>query len=126
MDLKKVNLFLLGGFYIVAGFNHFINPEFYLALIPPYLPFHDLINIVSGVIEISLGIGVLVEKSRKWSSYLLVAMLIAFIPAHVYFLQIGSCIDSGLCAPQWVSWVRLIIIHPLLIWWALSVRNYTK
>lgn len=54
---------MLGGFYIVAGFNHFINPEFYLALIPPYLPFHELINVLSGVIEVGLGIGVLVEKA---------------------------------------------------------------
>ena len=124
MDMKKVNLFLLAGFFILAGLNHFRNPEFYLDLIPSYLPYHDAINVLSGIAEIGLGIGVLFQKTRKWASYLLVAMLVAFIPAHVYFLQIGSCVEGGLCAPQWVGWVRLVVIHPLLIWWALSVRNF--
>lgn len=123
MDLKKINLFLLSGFYVFAGTNHFIDPEFYYGLIPDYLPYHDAINLISGVAEIVLGIGVLFEKTRTWSSYLLVAMLICFIPAHVYFLQIGSCIETGLCVAEWISWVRLLVIHPLLILWALSVRK---
>lgn len=123
MDLKKINLFLLSGFYVFAGANHFIDPEFYYGLIPDYLPFHKAINYVSGVAEIILGIGVLFQKTRTWSSYLIVAMLISFIPAHVYFLQIGSCIEDGLCVAEWISWARLLVIHPLLIWWALSVRN---
>ena len=123
MDLKKVNVFLISGFYVFAGINHFVDPEFYYGLIPDYLPYHDAINLISGVAEIVLGIGVLFEKTRTWSSYLLVAMLICFIPAHVYFLQIGSCIETGLCVAEWISWVRLLVIHPLLILWALSVRK---
>ena len=126
MDLKKLNLFLLSGFYVFAGVNHFINPQFYYDLIPDYLPFHELINVVSGLAEISLGIGVIFQKTRKWSSYLLVAMLISFIPAHVYFIQIGSCIEGGMCVAEWIGWVRLLFIHPLLIWWALSVINTDK
>ncbi|MBO6524729.1 MAG: hypothetical protein JJ971_12940 [Balneolaceae bacterium] len=121
MDLKKVNLFLLSGFYIIAGINHFINPEFYYPLIPDYLPFNEAINYGSGLVEILLGIGVLTKKTRTLSSYLLVVMLVSFIPAHIYFIQIGSCTDTGLCVPEWISWSRLIIIHPLLIAWALSV-----
>ena len=126
MDLKKLNLFLLSGFYVFAGVNHFINPQFYYGLIPDYVPFHELINVLSGIAEISLGIGVIFQKTRKWSSYLLVAMLISFIPAHVYFIQIGSCIEGGMCVAEWIGWVRLLFIHPLLIWWALSVINTDK
>ncbi len=122
MDLKKLNLLLLSAFYVFAGVNHFINPQFYYGLIPDYLPFHELINVVSGLAEISLGIGVIFYKTRKWSSYLLIAMLISFIPAHVYFIQIGSCIEGGMCVAEWIGWARLLIIHPLLILWALSVN----
>ena len=126
MDLKKLNLFLLSSFYVFVGVNHFINPQFYYGLIPDYVPSHELINVVSGLAEISLGIGVIFQKTRKWSSYLLVAMLISFIPAHVYFIQIGSCIEGGMCVAEWIGWVRLLFIHPLLIWWALSVINTDK
>lgn len=124
MDLKKANLFLLSGFYVFAGANHFVNPEFYYGLIPDYLPFPDVINLIAGVAEVLFSAGLLFKATRKWSSYLLVAMLISFIPSHIYFLQIGSCIEGGLCVAEWISWVRLFVIHPLLIFWALSVRNY--
>ena len=126
MDLKKLNLFLLSGFYVFAGVNHFINPQFYYDLIPDYLPFHELINVVSGLAEITLGIGVIFQKTRKWSSYLLVTMLISFVPAHIYFIQIGSCVEGGMCVSEWIGWARLLIIHPLLIWWALSVTSTDK
>lgn len=126
MDLKTANLYLLSGFYVVAGVNHFINPDFYYSLIPEYLPFHDAINYLSGFAEVLLGIGVLFQKTRRLSSYLLVVMLISFIPAHIYFIQIGSCVEGGLCVKEWISWVRLIVIHPFLIAWALSVKDDKK
>jgi hypothetical protein len=53
-------------------------------------------------------------------------MLISFIPAHIYFIQIGSCVEGGMCVSEWIGWARLLIIHPLLIWWALSVTSTDK
>lgn len=108
-------------FYIIAGFNHFINPEFYLPLIPPAFPKPEWINYGSGMVEIFLGIGVYLPKTRKFAAYAVVLMLVAFIPSHVYFIQIGSCIGEGLCVAEWIGWVRLLLIHPILIFWAWSV-----
>lgn len=116
---------MMAGFYILAGLNHFINPDFYTPLIPDYLGNPDLINAVSGVAEIILGAGILFDGTRKVSSYLIIAMLIAFIPAHIYFMESGNCIEGGLCVAAWVSWVRLLIIHPLLMYWAWSVSRVT-
>jgi HAMP domain-containing protein len=28
-----------------------------------------------------------------------------------------------LCVPMWVAWLRLFLIHPLLIWWVWQARN---
>jgi uncharacterized membrane protein len=113
--------YMLGAFYIAAGVNHFINPAFYLPLIPPYFPHPEVINIVAGVVEIVLGLMVFWDRTVWWGCMAIIAMLIAFIPSHVYFVQIGSCIDGGLCVPPWVGWVRLIVIHPILLFWAWSV-----
>ena len=116
--MKKILLYFMSAFYILAGINHFVNPQFYIDLIPPYFPFKEFINILSGVIEIVLGILLIPNKSRKLAGYAIILMLIAFIPSHVYFIQIGSCIEEGLCVSEIMGWVRLIIIHPLLIAWA--------
>lgn len=118
MDLKKkISLYILCTFYVFGGINHFVNPDFYYKLIPDYLPWHITINIISGLAEIMLGIGMLFKQTRKISAYGIIAMLIAFIPSHVYFIQIGGCVEDGLCAPLWIGWVRLVIIHPILIGW---------
>jgi uncharacterized membrane protein len=75
------------------------------------------------MVEIMGGIGLLIPITRKIAAFGIMAMLIAFIPSHVYFIQVGSCIREGLCVPEWVGWVRLIIIHPILIYWAWSNRK---
>lgn len=121
--MKKAAFWLLVAFYLFAGANHFINPSFYSGLIPPYLPWHDLINIFSGVAEIVLACLLLVPRTRMLASKGIIVLLILFIPAHIYFIQINSCIPDGLCVPQWLGWVRLIIVHPLLIAWAWWCRK---
>jgi len=122
--MKKISLYLQTFFYVFAGSNHFINPEFYFPLIPEYLSGLSVeINIASGLIEILFGIALLFSKTRKMAALGIVLMLVAFIPSHVYFIQIGSCIEGGLCVPAWIGWTRLLIIHPLLIWWAYAARR---
>ena len=115
--IKKASFSILVFFFILAGLNHFRAPDFYLPLIPEYLPFPDGINYVSGVLEILLGVGLIPRLSRRWAAYGIIAMLIAFIPSHVYFIEKGGCLDGGLCVPSWVAWVRLVVVHPLLIAW---------
>lgn len=127
MDLKgKVKQFsryILGVFYIAAGINHFISPEFYIALMPPYFPAPEVLNILAGIAEIALGLLVFFDSTLRWACYTIIAMLIAFIPVHVYFIQVGSCIKGSLCTPEWLGWVRLVVVHPLLLLWARAVSK---
>ncbi len=116
--LKRISLYVMSAFYMFAGVNHFRNPEFYAGLIPPYLPNPDLINTASGVAEILLGALLLFSKTRKIAAVGIIAMLIAFVPAHVYHIQTGGCPTEELCAPLWATWVRLLVLQPLLIVWA--------
>ncbi|MBW1297029.1 DoxX family protein [Aquimarina litoralis] len=123
MDIKRILLYLLSGFFFIAGINHFVYPDFYLPLIPEYLGYPEIINYSSGMAEVLLSIGLLFAYTRKVSAYLIIVLLIIFIPSHAYFITIGSCVPDGLCVPSWVAWVRLIIIHPLFMVWAWYVRG---
>lgn len=116
--LKRISLYVMSTFYLFAGVNHFRNPDFYYGLIPSYLPNPDLIISVSGVAEILLGALLLFSKTRKIAALGIIAMLIAFIPAHVHHIQTGGCPTEELCAPLWATWVRLLVVHPLLMLWA--------
>lgn len=121
--LKKISLFLMSAFYLFAGINHFRNPDFYSGLVPPYLPNPDFIILISGIAEILLGALLLFPKTRKLAAYGIIAMLIAFVPAHIHHIQTGGCPSERLCAPLWVTWVRLLVFQPLLIAWAWWNRN---
>jgi len=71
-------------FFVVAGINHFVNPDFYLQIIPPYLPWHDAINAVSGAAEVLLGILVAIPRTRRIGGWGSIALLIAIFPANLY------------------------------------------
>lgn len=121
--LPRIAVYLLGAFYILGGVNHYINPDFYLPLIPDYIPYHSLLNYASGVGEVLAGIAVLIPATRKFGCNAILFLLIAFLPAHIYFIQKGGCLSDALCVPAWVAWVRLLVIHPVLIYWAYRCRN---
>lgn len=122
-NLMKLLRLTLIGFYLVAGIYHFINPEFYLGLIPDYLPYPEFINYLSGFLEIGLALGVALPKTRMLAVKGIIVLLVLFIPSHVYFIQIGSCVETAFCISPWISWVRLLLIHPLLLLWAWAVRK---
>lgn len=119
---KLLSLYVMAALYLLAGINHFRNPEFYTRIIPPYMGNAAMINSISGIAEISLGILLLFTITRKWACYAVILMLLAFIPAHIYMLQKGFCIGEN-CTPSWILWIRLLVLQPLLTWWAWSVRN---
>lgn len=125
MEIVMTRFFriLLIGFYLFAGSYHFINPSFYLDLIPNYLPYPEFINYASGFFEILFAVGVSIPKTRLIAVKGIIVLLILFIPSHVYFITVGSCVEAAFCVAPWIAWVRLLVVHPLLILWAWAIRK---
>ena len=115
---KKISLIIMILFYVVAGINHFREPGAYYRIIPSYLPNPVFINIMSGIIEIVLGILLIFPKTRKGAAYGIIILLILFIPAHFCMIQKGWCMSNGFCLPAWATWIRLFPLQFLLMWWA--------
>ena len=92
--ISKYSCFL---FYLSAGINHIISPDFYIDLIPDYLPHPHIINLLSGLIEITLSLLLLHPKYIKIGAWGIIVLLMFFIPSHIYFIKIGSCVPNGLC-----------------------------
>jgi uncharacterized membrane protein len=121
---KKISLWLQTLLYSAAGINHFVNPDSYIAMIPPYVPFKTEVNIWVGVIELCLGLSlILFRKQRKLVVIGIIFLLIAVFPAHIYHLQMkGNIPGFDLVIPVWGAWVR-IILQFVLIAWAWSIRK---
>jgi uncharacterized membrane protein len=67
--IKPISKFILAIFMISAGVMHFANPEFLLRIMPPYLPFHSELVMVSGVCEILLGTLLLVPQAPRLAAW---------------------------------------------------------
>lgn len=125
MRKRDISRYVLIGFYFFAGFNHFLMPEFYLPLIPQSWPAPEVLNVFGGLAEMAIAVAYISGRTRKWAMVALVALLIAFIPIHIDFIVKGSCVGS-LCVPAWLGWLRLLLVHPLLILWAIYAGKTEK
>ena len=110
-----VSRLALAAFFAIAGANHFLSPEPYLALMPPSLPWPAALVYLSGAAEIAGGIGVLPTRTRRLAGVGLIALLIAVFPANIYAVRHGFHI-GGHRVPSWMLWARLPF-QPLLIAW---------
>ena len=86
-QIKTISKYVLAMFMIVAGVMHFVNPAFFLKIMPPYLPLHKELVLLSGVFELLLGVLLLVPRSSRIASWGIVTLLIAVFPANLYLYQ---------------------------------------
>ncbi|MCW3034279.1 MAG: hypothetical protein JWM60_2624 [Solirubrobacterales bacterium] len=75
---------ICGPFFIAAGINHFVNPRFYLAIMPDYLPAHQELVDASGIAEMAGGAALLHPATRRFGGWWLIATLIAVFPANLH------------------------------------------
>lgn len=75
---------LFGPVFMLAGLNHFLNPRFYLRIMPPWLPAHEAVNVVSGAAEIFAGAAVVCpdQRVRRLGGWFSIATLVAVFPAN--------------------------------------------
>ena len=74
----------MGLFYIGAGVNHFLNPDFYMKIMPPYLPLHLELVYLSGIFEIVFGALLLIPRFTCQAAWGVIALLVAVFPANIH------------------------------------------
>ena len=83
MDITKLLIYVYVVFFISAGLNHFLNPQFYDAIVPDFIPFPRLIHQITGVIEIILPL-FLLTRFRKEAALLMMIFLVLLYGANLY------------------------------------------
>jgi uncharacterized membrane protein len=111
--LKLVMQWLLGVFFVLAGINHFRDPDFYRSIMPPYLPWHDLLVEVSGVCEVVLGLLLVVPRYTVPIAWGIIALLIAVFPANIHMAMNPQRYPDIHAA---FLWIRLPLQGVLIAW----------
>ena len=110
--IKTISKFVLAIFMIAAGIMHFVNPTFFLKIMPPYLPLHNELVLVSGIFEVLLGVLLLVPDCTRWAAWGIVALLIAVFPANLHVYQRQELI----AASSLVHLLRLPLQGVFILW----------
>mgnify|MGYP001285309194 CR=1 FL=1 len=112
--MKTATRWLFGVLFILAGVNHFLNPGFYVDIMPPYLPWHGALVAISGVAEIALGALLLFRRWSVRAGWGLMVLLVAIFPANLHMAMNPQLYPS--ISPV-ALWLRLPL-QGLLIAWA--------
>lgn len=110
--------------YISVGVKHFINPEFFIAIVPPSINWKEEAVLLSGFIEVILGILLLFTQTRKLASWGIILLLIAVFPANIY-LYISDIARETLNISKSQALYRMPFQLPLLIisYWHSKEKN---
>lgn len=106
----------LAVFFVTAGVMHLLRPEPYLAIMPPYIPYPELMVDLSGIAEILGGLGVLFPALRRAAGIGLIALLIAVFPANIHMAMANPEVPGLPHAPAWLLWARLPLQLLLIRW----------
>ena len=115
--VKQVFLWVMGLLYVIAGTTHFANTNFYLRIMPDYLPWHLGLVYLSGAFEILLGVLVVVPSTTRLAAWGLIALLIAVFPANIHMAVHQIPMQEG-AAPNPVALLLRLPFQAVLIAWA--------
>lgn len=100
--------------YLGAGINHFINPGFYIKIMPPWIGWHTQLVWISGVCEALFGLLLIFPATRRTGAWCIIALLVAVFPANIQ-MMLSYIAEHN---PRlWIAILRLPV-QALLVWWA--------
>ena len=120
--LKIVGMAFVFLWFMGGGVMHFISPEFFLAIMPPSLPYHEAAVAISGVFEIIGAVGLLFQRTRRMAGIGLFVLTLAVSPANIYMSLNPELFPD---VSDLALTLRLVIQVLLLacIWWSTAANT---
>ncbi|MCB0221312.1 MAG: DoxX family membrane protein [Chrysiogenetes bacterium] len=119
--LKTPFRWWLGVVFLSAGIGHFVSADFFLEIMPEWIPFHEACVYLSGIAEISLGTALQIPKFRRQAAWGIIALLVVVFPVNINMALTGQTQLQH--APDFLPpiseaglWVRLPIQFILMAW----------
>ncbi len=126
--MKKLFLYLMVLFLLFGGIYHFISPATYVNIMPSWFPVKEILNWISGGAEIVLALLLIPEKTRRFSSNMIILMFISFFLVHIgHLFEPPVIISNGKTLVDFRGdmyyglYVRVLAQFGL-IYWAYKIR----
>ncbi|MEO9887742.1 MAG: hypothetical protein ABJR05_17075 [Balneola sp.] len=114
---------IIGLLFIAIGIYHFVNPTFFVKIVPDYIPNHKAMVFWSGVAEVVGGIGIMIPQTKTYAGWGLILLLIAVFPANIDMF-IKAYQKHGMTTYTWLTLLRLPLQFILIYWvfWAAELK----
>ncbi len=110
----------LAGMLAATGVLHIVAPKQFDTIVPRWLPGpRRRWTYLSGAAELGVAAAVAAARTRRWGGLAAAALFVAVFPANV---QMALDADGRSAAYQWVTYARLPLQVPLVVW-AVSVAR---
>jgi uncharacterized membrane protein len=70
--------------FIFTGMGHFIQTEPMAQMLPPWVPERVLLVYLTGILELAVAAGFLVQRFTRFTGWVAAVMLVLFFPVNVY------------------------------------------
>jgi uncharacterized membrane protein len=111
----RVGLAVMFCFTAVAHFNE-MRPDL-VAMVPPAVPYPELVVTITGICEILGAVGLLVPRTRRLAAVALIVFLVAVLPANVHAARAGATLGGSPVTPL-IPRVALQLFFIGLLWWS--------
>ena len=125
-NYKALTILVMSLMYVFIGFKHFVDPEYFIYITPPQIPYKLFIVYFTGVIEVLGGLLILNRSTRRAGAYTLIFLLIIVFPANIY-LYVSETPQQLLGISKTDALIRMPFQAPLIIisYWH-SKENHPK
>tara|TARA_X000000950_G_scaffold197369_1_gene237674 strand:- start:6768 stop:7211 length:444 start_codon:yes stop_codon:yes gene_type:complete len=111
---KLITIYILGFLYIYVGISHFTNFEFFIIIMPEFIPYHLFFIYLTGFLEIIFGLMIFFKSSRFYGAWGIFFLLILVFPANIH-LFMSSQVHEILSITKQDALIRLPFQIPLII-----------
>ena len=110
---REILRWIYGVLFALAGANHFVHTDFYVGIMPPYLPWPLALVYVSGVAEFALGIALLFRRTERLAAWGMIALIVAVTPANLHMAVHAELYPDY---SPFALWARLPLQIVLIAW----------
>lgn len=114
---KKMGLTVVFLFFLFGGVGHFVATDFFVRIVPPYIPYPRAVVWLSGVAELLLAFSLLSARLRSGAGYALLALICGVSLANIHMWLHPELFPE---MPEWALTLRLLLQVGLLYltWWS--------
>ena len=122
--IQNILTYTLSLSFLTIGTLHFTHTDFFMQIMPPYIPYHKFCVLFSGLAELSIGVAVAIVSLRRYAGWAILLLLLAVFPANIH-MAVNNVQIAGLPEmPLWALWARLPLQFVFAYWaWYVCIRK---